>query len=301
MNAVLVSLGIALLSFSGVLFLSLTRVNVNKKIKTLLAFAGGVILATAVTLSIEGFHLVNPLTALLCILGGFVGMFLIQKILPETHHHHESNCEHTTPQGHGIKMLIGDSIHNIADGIIIAVTFHHSLELGLVTALGIAVHEFTQEVSEYFVLRDAGFSNRKALTLNFLTALTILIGVGIGFVTSENLVLQAILLSVSAGVFFQIAFQDIISFRDFLQLRHREARNRTLLFLLGAGIIVALGILTPHSHDHHEHSHSHGDHSHHDEHDHEEHAPHGALDSGTQINTIEDKVHTHEHHHDHDH
>lgn len=301
MNALIAALGIALLSFSGVLFLSVLRVDVNTRIKKLLAFAGGVILATAITLSIEGFHLVDEVTALVSILGGFLGMFLIQKILPETHHHHAPDCEHTTPKHHGIKMLIGDSIHNIADGIIIAVTFNHSIELGLITALGIAVHEFTQEVSEFFVLRDAGFSNRKALTLNFITALTILIGVGIGFLTSENIVLQAILLSISAGVFFQIALQDIISFKDFVQLRNKDARIRTMLFVLGGAIIVTLGILTPHSHDHHEHSHSHGDHSHHDEHDHEEHAPHKGLDSGTQIDTIEDTVHTHEHHHDHDH
>lgn len=295
MNALLAAFGIALLSFSGVLFLSLLRTQVEKRLNRLLAFAGGVILATAVTLSIEGFHLSTPTTALLSILCGFLGMFLIQKILPETHHHHSEECEHTTPKKHGIKILIGDAIHNIADGIIIAVTFSHSLELGIVTALGIAVHEFTQEVSEFFVLRDAGFSTKKALFLNFLTALTIVIGVGIGFLTSENIGLQAILLSISAGVFFQIAIQDIVPFRDFIRLRNRDARISTFLFILGSILIVVLGILTPHSHD--DHSHKHDEHS--DHHEHTETSSYNALDFEFQNTSIEEESHAHEHkHHD---
>lgn len=294
MNALVAAFGIALLSFSGVLFLSVLRTRVEKKLKKLLAFAGGVILATAITLSIEGFHLVDPVTALVSILSGFVGMFLIQKILPETHHHHSQDCEHSTPKKHGIKMLIGDAIHNIADGIIIAVTFSHSIELGIITALGIAVHELIQEVSEFFVLRDAGFSNKKALIFNFLTALTIVLGVGTGLLISDNIELQAILLGISAGVFFQIALQDIIPFRDFIQLKQKKSRTNTALFVVGGVLIFALGILAPHSHDEHTHEHE-ANSGHHDSDTHE------TLDFDVQNTTLEQKDHTHSHHHDYDH
>lgn len=239
------------MSFSGVLFISKPfQKTLHTKLKYLITLASGVFLATSINLIIESIHLSNLSTTLISVMIGFLGMSIIHNILPETHHHHKKDCNHPHIQTHGIKILIGDAIHNIADGIIITLAFSYSTQIGFITAIGIVLHEFTQEVSEFFVLRDAGFSNKKALTLNFLSSLTIVIGVLIGTNLSDNTLTQTILLSISAGMFLQILIHDLIPFKQFLQIQHKTNRPLLPLFFLGIGIIFTVRLLVPHSHEH---------------------------------------------------
>ena len=71
-----------------------------------------------------------------------------------THHHHDHCCGHVhKPQ----KILIGDGIHNIADGLVLAASFAVSPLAGAGVFFSILIHEFLQESSEFFVLKAAGF------------------------------------------------------------------------------------------------------------------------------------------------
>ena len=73
-----------------------------------------------------------------------------------THHHHHFDAEQAGRGGWSV--LVGDSIHNFCDGIIIAAAFLADPQLGVVTALAIVAHEIPQEVGDYIVLLNAGFS-----------------------------------------------------------------------------------------------------------------------------------------------
>lgn len=249
METLLAGLIITLASFSGALFISMVRQE-GGKLTRITTFAGGVIFMTAYMLGIESLHISTLTLTLISIAAGFCLMLIIQKLIPEAHHHHSTDCKHQPQKKHGTKILIGDAVHNIADGIIIAVTFSYSIELGVITSLGILLHEITQEISEFFVLRDAGFSTKKALVFNFLSSLTIFIGILIGTLTSENLIVQAILLSVSAGMFLQIGIHDLFPSQAFFKFKDKENKILIFLFILGILVITATGRISPHSHEH---------------------------------------------------
>ena len=78
-------------------------------------------------------------------------------------------------------MLVGDALHNVLDGVLIAAAFLTDVHLGIVTALAIMAHEIPQEVGNFAVLLNSGMSRRRALVLNLLTSLTAVIGGIVGF------------------------------------------------------------------------------------------------------------------------
>jgi len=107
--------------------------------------------------------------------------------------------------------LIGDSIHNFIDGMVIAASFVANFSLGIVTTAAVVAHEIPQELGDFGVLIYGGFTRFKALLFNFLTALTAVAGAVVGFFLSEaaeNFVL--FLLSFTAGGFIYIAASDLV-------------------------------------------------------------------------------------------
>jgi len=131
--------------------------------------------------------------------------------------------------------LIGDTIHNFTDGLIIAASFITNFHLGIVTTLAIAFHEIPQEIGDFGVLLYSGFKKSKALILNFLAALTVVFGGIVGYFISAYLELFTIfLLPLAAGGFIYIASSDLIP-----EIRKEEDLKKSLLTLL----IFLIGIL----------------------------------------------------------
>lgn len=161
----------------------------------------------------------------------FIFFFFIEKLL-HWRHCHKGHCPiHTF----GYLNLLGDSIHNFFDGLMIAGSFVLDLKLGLVTALALALHEIPQEIGDFGVLLYAGFEKKRALILNFLVALTAVLGGIFGFYLS--LYLQSILkflIPLAAGGFIYIAASDLLP----------EIRKETKLLpsLISFGIFL-VGIL----------------------------------------------------------
>jgi zinc and cadmium transporter len=107
--------------------------------------------------------------------------------------------------------LIGDSIHNFIDGLIIAASFIASTSLGITTTIAIAAHEIPQEIGDFGVLIYGGFKKKKAIILNFAVALTIVFGGIVGYFISEVINHATIyLLPFAAGGFIYIAATDLI-------------------------------------------------------------------------------------------
>ncbi|NCU28173.1 MAG: ZIP family metal transporter [Candidatus Moranbacteria bacterium] len=137
----------------------------------------------------------------------FIFFFLIEKLLHWRHCHKEECPIHTF----GYMNLFGDSVHNFIDGLMIASTFIINPSLGIATTLAIAIHEVPQEIGDYGVLVHAGFSRKKALLINYMVALTVVIGGIVGYLFFSHLEnIIPYLLPFAAGGFVYIASSDLI-------------------------------------------------------------------------------------------
>lgn len=254
MNIVLIiilfSFIISLVSFSGaILGFTKNRSWFSHNTKLFVTFAAGVFVMTSFGLMSETFEFLTNEKAILSIVGGFLGIMILHKILPETHHHHDDDCPTCIPKRSGLKLVVGDIIHNIADGIILVAAFSISKEMGILATISILIHEFIQEVSEYIVLRNSGYSNKKTLLINFFSSLSIFIGVGIGILLTQNIEFQSVLLGISAGVFLHVVFHDLIPYHELRRIHKKESWNHIGIFLLGITLMVGISFILPHTHE----------------------------------------------------
>ncbi len=160
---------------------SLTVAVLGRLVKSLVSLSAGVLLGTALLhVMPEAFESgADPQALFATLLAGLLFFWLLEKAELYRHdHHHEGDGHdhhhHFDAQRAGrggLSVLVGDSVHNFCDGVIIATAFLADPALGLVTALAIMAHEIPQEAGDYIVLLNAGFSRRKALYYNALSGL----------------------------------------------------------------------------------------------------------------------------------
>jgi zinc and cadmium transporter len=149
----------------------------------------------------------------------------------------------------GLMILVGDSIHNFADGIMIAAAFATDPGLGWLTTFAIATHEIPQEIGDYILLLNAGYTRSRALLFNGLASLAAVLGGLVGyFALSAGQGLQPYVLILAAASFIYIALADLVP--DL----HRQSRRakagwlkQSMLMLTGIAIIA---VLTSHFHLH---------------------------------------------------
>ena len=164
------------------------------------------------------------------ILAGILGFFVLEKLLIWRHCHY-GRCEahgedgqgddHAHGHGHshghsnaksaGVLIILGDSIHNFVDGVLIAAAFLTDVQLGIVTSLAVAAHEIPQEVGDFAILLDSGYSKGKALFYNILASLTTVLGGVLAYFSLENLHDSLpYFLALAASSFIYIAVADLI-------------------------------------------------------------------------------------------
>ncbi|MEZ4156658.1 MAG: ZIP family metal transporter [Candidatus Paceibacterota bacterium] len=245
----LVGFGIMLVSLSGVLFLGgLTQRWLSKNLPLLLSFSAGVFFLTAFDLVRESFELLSATFAGLSVLGGYLLFLLLQRAIPESHHHHGADdCDDSHNERSALRILLGDAIHNAGDGILLVPAFLASPALGFATSISIFAHEFLQEISEFFILKGAGYSTGKALARNFFASSTILVGIFLGFILQSLGEVQGVLLGVAAGGFLYIVFHDLILHRS-TSLKGKRFVFHVVAFLFGAVAILYIGSLFVHGH-----------------------------------------------------
>ncbi len=201
---------VMLASLVGVIFLQKTAQSfLETRLPYLISFSAGVFLLVSGALIFEVFEVSESLwQGALFVVIGYLLAFLLHKILPETHHHHDPSCRDSHKAAR--KIIIGDSIHNIADGIVLVGAFAVSPALGVAVTVSVFIHEALQEISEFFILRQGGYSVRKALSVNFLVSSTIFIGILLGYFALASHDLEVFLLALSAGFFLQVVFHDLL-------------------------------------------------------------------------------------------
>ena len=236
---------------------SLTVAMLSRVVRHLVSLSAGVLLGTALLQVLpEAFESkASPHELFLTLLAGLLFFFLLEKaeLYRHDHHHEGDGHEHhhhfdTEQAGRGgFAVLVGDSIHNFCDGIIIAAAFLADVHLGVVTSLAIIAHEIPQEVGDFIVLLNAGFSRRKALFYNLLSGLAAVVGGVVGyFVVGPWESLFPYLLVVAASSFIYVAVADLLP-----QLQRKLAWTATLAQVgwIGAGLALVVAAKTLlHSH-----------------------------------------------------
>jgi zinc and cadmium transporter len=238
--------GIMLISLSGVLFsIAHLRKWLQNTLPYLATFAGGVLVVVVFHLIEETFHDAESFPfAVGAILLGVASMEALHHFLP-AHHHHSTAHNHDHTDIDGRRILISDSLHNVGDGILLVASFSVSWITGIVAAVGIAVHEIVQEVSEFFILKEAGFSTVRALQLNFLASATILIGVGISLFLASSEQFLLLFSGLAAGGFLAVILRDILP-HALHAARETGYRYHIVAFIAGLLLMVAVQTLAPH-------------------------------------------------------
>jgi len=250
-NVILLSLVIMSASLVGVI--SIWRGAgrlIERNLAYLVSFSAGVFLVIAYELAHEAiehstssiFGLSTGQTGWIWIIAGALAIWLVFKLLPSFHHHHcEDGSNHCHTPIDARRILISDGLHNIGDGLLLAGALVVSPVLGLITTLSIFIHELVQEISEFFVLKQAEYSTQRALTLNFLVSGTILFGsLGSYFLLDKFEVLEAPLLGLAAGAFFNVILHDLIPHSIRHSTNRRHYLKHLIWFAIGAGLNFGL-------------------------------------------------------------
>lgn len=231
---------VSLISFVGVLTLTVREELLKKLLILFVAFSAGGLIGGAF------FHLMPEalgqcgqdfLSPFIYIIVGFSLFFILERVL-RWHHCHDAKCETHKHIGH--LNLAGDFFHNIIDGMIIFSAFSVSPALGVPITLSIIFHEIPQEIGDFGVLLYAGFSKARALLYNFLTALSALLGVFISFFLFERVAnINSFLLPFAAGGFIYIAASDLIP-----ELHKEEKLSKAIVsfIIFFAAILLMLAL-----------------------------------------------------------
>lgn len=240
---------VMLASLAGGLFLrQRLKIWMHKHIEFLVSLSAGVFVFVTYELASEAFAESSLFITMIALLSGVVLLELISRIVPEAHHHHRSHShDHKHSRIDARRMLVGDSIHNIGDGFLLAIAFMTDVGLGIATTFAVFLHELVQEISEFFVLKEAGYTDREALTRNFITSTTILIGVLIGVFVSGGHRIEAWFSAVAAGGFLYIILRDLLPSTVSSVTRNGHLKQHVVYFLSGLVIMIFLGIFVSHS------------------------------------------------------
>lgn len=250
-------------AFISVMLVSFTSVVVGlpllmkKKISNgllifLLSMSVGVLLSVVfIDFLPEVYEHGESLFASLYIILGFLVMFILEKLI---HYHHSKKCENDNcGHSHAYNVapinLIGDGIHNFIDGLVIVASYSVNIGVGIATTISIIFHEVPQEIADFGVLLYSGLSKKKVLLFNALSALTSVVGMGLGFfLLSYYESINTFIIPFASGNFIYIAASNLVP-----QLHRHCKLKDTLLHIgaivLGVGVIVAVTLLLPgHAH-----------------------------------------------------
>jgi len=230
---------ISLLSLVGVLTLSFREERLRKILLYLVSFAAGAMLGDVFIHIIPELGEIN-LNISLFFLVGIILFFILEKFINWRHCHIPTSKSHPHPLA--LMNLVGDGLHNLLDGMIIAGSFLVSIPLGLATTLAVALHEIPQELGDFGVLLHSGLTKQKALWLNLFSASLAIVGAIFILVINGNVEnITAIILPITAGGFIYIAGSDLI---PELQKETTARKSLVQLLFLILGILVMLALLS---------------------------------------------------------
>jgi zinc and cadmium transporter len=235
---------VSLISLAGVFSLSLNDTRLRKILLYLVSFSAGSLLGDAfIHLVPEAIEENGTGTSMfVLIIFGILFSFAMERFLQWRHCHIPTSAEH--PHSFAYMNLFGDAVHNLIDGLIIAGSYLVSTPIGIATTLAVIFHEIPQEMGDFGVLVYGGFNKRKAIWLNFLTALTAIAGALAALILSSVLVnFTPLLIPFAAGNFIYIAGSDLIPELRKDTPEPKKAAMQMISIVLGVIIMVLLLLL----------------------------------------------------------
>lgn len=220
----------------------------SKMVERMVSLSVGIMLSTSLLHALpEAFESgADPRSLFACLLGGLLAFFLLEKFAILRHSHHHEGDGHHHEHGHdaheagkaGWMILVGDGLHNFTDGILIAAAFLADPKLGLVTGLAIIAHEIPQEIGDFIVLLNAGFSRMRAYIYNLICSMMAVVGGVLGYYMLEGAsnLIPYVLVFASSG-FIYIAVSDLMP-----QMQRRASLRETIpqIVLIACGVALVL-------------------------------------------------------------
>lgn len=209
--ALVSTLIVSLISLTGVFLLSFKTQQLHRVLILLVCFSIGAMLGNSFFELLPESFLHNPDTTLTgwLVMAGFLVFFILEQFLHV--HQHTNFDQQKSVKTYGYLSLYADSIHNITDGILIGAAWMFTPEIGIATTAAILLHEIPQEISDFGILLQAGFSKRKALLFNFYAACTAILGTVVTLLVGEKVEhLSIYILPVAAGGFIYLAAASLL-------------------------------------------------------------------------------------------
>lgn len=155
----------------------------------------------------------------------------------------------------GWMVIVGDALHNFADGLAIGAAFVGSYSIGLGTVLAVFFHELPHELGDFAVLLSSGMNVKQAMFWNLVSSFTCFIGFFGGVFLAKTETIQKWILGIgkstkkdhgqlsilAAGAFIYIALVDMLP-----EIRMHGRNNNWIRFachqvgLITGGIIMWL-------------------------------------------------------------
>ena len=214
-------------------------------VPVLISYAVGTLLgAVFLELLPQAFERADSLEGMaVTILAGILLFFVLEKLVLWRHCHIEQCEAHDPPLAphhdygrSGMMIMIGDTIHNFVDGVLIAAAFLADHQLGIVTAIAIIAHEIPQEVGDFVILLHSGYSKGRAFIFNVLSSTAMVLGGAIGY-----LALQSVQHWIPSLLGLAAASMLYVSVADLIPGLHRRPE---LLATLQQVVLITLGVAT---------------------------------------------------------
>ena len=190
------------------------------------------------------------------LLGGLLFFFVLEKFSLLRHSHHHEHDGHNHDHGFdkyeagrgGLLIVVGDSIHNFADGLLIASAFLVDETLGMITTLSIVLHEIPQQTGDFLVLLNAGIARKKALLLMLVAGFAAVLGALLGYTLFREMEsILPVALVLAAASFMYVAIADLI---PEMQRRASFKHGVSQLALISIGVVL-VAYLASLLHHHH--------------------------------------------------
>lgn len=234
---------VSLISLIGVLTITMQKERLRNILIYMVSFSAGALFGDAFihllpeAVSEAGFGFAISAYVLF----GIVFSFVAEKLILWRHCHMPITDSHV--HSFAYMNLFGDAVHNFIDGLIIGASYLVSVPVGIATTIAVILHEIPQEIGDFGVMLHGGFSNKKALMLNFLTALSAVVGVLVSFLLISSMQgITMFLVPFAAGTFIYIAGSDLIP-ELHKEVGIRKSMLQLVVFLLGIMVMVSLLVI----------------------------------------------------------
>jgi zinc and cadmium transporter len=234
---------VSLVSLIGIIAMAVNEQRLRRMIFILVSLATGGLFGDAfIHLLPESFGksgaTVKPSVYVLI---GIFAFFILEKFLRWRHEHSLVSGSHIHPVGY--LNLFADGLHNLIDGMLIGASYLVSWPVGLATTLAVILHEIPQEIGDFGILLQAGFSKTRALLFNYLSAATAIIGTIIALSVGSRVEnFSTTMLPLTAGGFIYIAGSDLIPELN-KEVNLTTSLAQLAAMMAGVGLMLSLTLL----------------------------------------------------------